>query len=193
MKTIAIVVGILLASYSGAQAQFLGGEQYLTLGGGYAFGTLASSGKSIDGGCVGLNLDHRGSPTSPWSLAVTFGYSELDETAEDTAGLVHRTVTSWPLGLGAKAWFGESKMQGYVGGILTVYFSSLKTTTEGASDSYTAFSTSGWGLNVPIGVAYNISERTFITVGYVLNWLWEVDNVENDMIHTVTAGLGFQL
>jgi hypothetical protein len=74
-----------------------------------------------------------------------------------------------------------------------VYFSSLNVTTEAASESYTALSTSGWGLGIPLGVAFNVSEKVYINAGYTLHWLWDNQALDNDLIHVVGAGLGIQL
>ena len=192
MKKLLTIACIVIAGYSAASAQFVAGEQYLTLSGGYAFGSLKAGGKSIDGGGVNLSFDDRNFGSKPVSLAITFGYAQLEEEP-DSVGLAQRTVSTWPLGVGAKAWLGESKVQGYVGTLLTVYFSSLKSSTEATSESYTVATKSGWGLAVPAGVALNISERAFLRVGYELNWLWSNEFVESSLVHMFVAGVGLQI
>ena len=175
----------------GVSAQIQAGDQFIVLGGGYGLGTLTDNDLTLDGGMLGLSIEHRQAGRK-WSFATSFGYTRLDNS-EDTVGQSRRTVTSWPLALGAKWWLGESKVQGYLGAQLAVYFSSVETTIAGSNDSYTSFATSGWGLVVPVGVTLSVSPKSFINAGYRLNWLWSNDILKDDILHMFVVGLGFKL
>lgn len=175
-----------------ASAQVTMGDQIITIGGGYSYGTLKNfDDQTVDGGMLGITLDQVGN-SKPISFAVSFGYSRVD-MVEDTGQVIRRSVVTWPLGAGARAWLGQSKVQGYAGALIAVYFSSMTVTNESIGESYTAFATSGWGMQIPLGVVLNLSPKVFINAGYTLNWLWSNDALANDMMHSFVAGLGFKL
>jgi len=188
-KWLPLVVAIALAAP--AAAQVLEGDQILILGGGYSRANIKTTGEAVDGGGIGLSMEQRGIGHN-FSLAATFGYMRLDPKSNDTA-VSKQYVTSFPLFVGFKFWLSDSKIQPFAGALFGVHFAQLNRVSIVSGESYPEVSTSGYGMNVPVGLAISVSDEMFINIGYTLNWLWDSGVFKDDLLHFVNVGLGFQL
>ena len=88
---------------------------------------------------------------------------------------------------------GKSKLQGYVGTALGIYFNWLQRENAISGQSNSSVAQADFGLGVPVGGTFSIGESVFINANYTLNWLWENDLFENNLLHAFNVGVGFKL
>jgi hypothetical protein len=173
---------------------------------GYATGTSAVTGDNIDGGAMSLDFQKLGWE-SPWSGGFSIGYGKVNQTlsevnaAGDTSTTTDNTISTVPVYLGGKYWLGgaEKRFQGYIGLAFGMYFSQLQTNVSSnigvqdqpVSGGFTSETALGFGLGVPVGIAVSLGDSILLTANYTLNWLWENEFLENDILNTVSLGLGF--
>ena len=81
-------------------------------------------------------------------------------------------------------------MQAYLGVAFGVYFTDLEESNL-TEDTFSSKSTLGFGLGVPLGLTLPLGESLLFNMNYTLNWLWSNDAFENNILHSVNAGLGF--
>ena len=186
-----VILVVLLAGAESATAQVVPGDALITVTGGYAFGKSAFEGKTVDGGSVAFSFDKLGYDR-PLSVLFAFAFSSLDSDEQEANRRVKRSIWSVPFFLGAKYWFGEGKVQGYAGAALGVYFSTLNTTIIETDETYSSVVSNGWGLGVPLGLSAAVSSDVLLTGGFSLNWLWENEFFENDLLYSVNLGLTFK-
>jgi hypothetical protein len=94
--------------------------------------------------------------------------------------------------VGGKYWLGKSKIQGYLGAAIGVYFTWLDRQNVATGESFSSVEKTGFGLGVPIGGTFSIGETVFINANYTLNWLWENELLKNDLLHSFNLGLGYK-
>lgn len=186
-----VAISLCIMFAAPALAQVSEGDKFLILGGGYATGQIKSTGETVEGAGFGLSIEQRGIGHK-FSLAATFGYMRLDPKSNDTA-VSKQYATSFPLFVGFKFWLSESKIQPFAGLLVGVHFAQLNRVSVVSGESYPEVSTSGYGMNIPLGVALSVSDEMFINIGYTFNWLWDSGVFKDDMLHFVNAGLGFEL
>ncbi len=186
--------------FAGAHAGVKPGDGVLIVNIGYASGTSALTGENIDGGIVGLDYQKLGFG-SKFSGGFSIGYGALHETITQDSSEVDNTITSVPIYLGGKYWFGdgEKRFQGFLGLAFGMYFASLETNisktvgpqSQFVSGSYTSETALGFGLGIPVGIAVTLGDSFLLTANYTLNWLWDSEFLDNDIINSVSLGVAF--
>lgn len=196
-----LVLGIVLIA-AGAQAGVKAGEGLLTINVGYAMGKSAITGDNIDGGVAGLDYQKL-SPTGPWSAGFSIGYGGLTEnvTGSNDSSTVDYSLTTVPIFLGGKYWLGdgEGKLQGYIGASFGMYFTTLDTNWQGTvgvqnqpvSGGFSSQTELGFGIGVPVGVAFTASDAFLITANYTLNWFWDNSFLDNEILNAFSLGVAF--
>jgi hypothetical protein len=186
-----VLTAIALICLAGvATAQITPGDGLIIVNGGYSTGQVDVTDETIDGIIISATyekLDWR----KPISFGFNIGYSSMTFDTVEGTETVNREVRTFPMYVGGKGYLGKGRIQGYAGGALGLYFSSLKTTVPGVFE--TTVSTTGFGLGVPIGGVLSISKGVFINLNYTLNWLWSNEFIKNDLLHTFNVGIGFNL
>ena len=188
----AVAVLLLTAAWAiPVAADFEGGEDLLSFSFGYAGAELQESGQWLSGTMFTINLDHF-LAEGQWSLTVNASFTTMDPEVQPS-DTMKQEVTTWPVYLGGKYWFGPGPLKLYVGGALGVYLSTLKTTPASTGVARTDVSNTGMGLAVPAGVTLRLGKYAALYVNYTLHWLWSSDAVKNNVLHTVGAGVGFRI
>ena len=188
--TAASLVVLFLAGV--ATAAIEPGDGLISFNGGYSTGKAAIAGTTLDGPIVSFAYEKLA-----WDRPVAFffsiAWSEISE--EETSGInaTTRQIESWPIYLGSKAYLGRGSFQGNVGLALGVYFSTVETAVTQTGEEYAKWSTSGWGMGVPIGMTLCLGDTAFINGQYILNWMWSNEAFDNDILHTAQLGIGFKL
>lgn len=188
-----LAVSILLVCAGVSHAQVKQGDSVMWVNGGYAMGTSVITQESMDGASLMFAYEKR-DWGQPVSMGFGIGYGELEENTDSLSVSTHRTYASVPMYFGAKYWLGKGKGQGYVGLMLGLYFSEMKSTVtrEGGSTVTSTFGNNGAGLSIPAGAALTLSDSVLLNVNYTFNWLFDNDFLENDMLHVFNLGLGFR-
>ena len=188
--------------FTSAYAGVKPGDGVLFLNLGYASGKSVVTGENIDGGLIGLDYQKMDFGTS-MSGGFSIGYGQLRQTfsGEDSTE-VSSTITTVPVFLGGKYWLGdgEKRFQGYIGLAFGMYFAQLETnvtSTVGIQDqdvggSYSSETGLGMGMAFPLGVVLTLSDSLLLTANYTLNWLWGNEFLDNDILHSVSMGIGFK-
>ena len=201
LKRASLLTLVLTLLFSSAHAGVKPGDGVLIVNVGYASGTSAITGESIDGGIIGLDYQKLGFGSS-WSGGVSIGYGQVQQsvTGEDSEE-ISNTISTVPVYLGGKYWLGsgEGRFQGYLGLAFGMYFAQLETNVaahigpadEPVSGSYTSETGLGFGLGVPVGIALSLGDSILLTANYTLNWLWGNEFLENDILNSVSLGIGF--
>ena len=181
---------------SSAHAGMKPGSSAFFLNLGYATGKAAESGDNLDGGLI--NLEYQKMDWSyPVSFGASIGYGEIHHNTEGDLTRTSNSVESIPVYLGGKYWFGEGKIQGFVGVAFGMYFSEL---TLSASDSgslidgdYRSETAVNFGFGFPLGVSISLGDTVMLTASYAINWLRGNQFLDNDLLHTfnVVVGLSF--
>ena len=187
LKRLGIMATILLLA--GSASAGVGYNDFLLTGtGSYVMAKTKDTGETIDGASFALTFESVGSADMV-SFGLSFAYAVMDYETND-AGLVSKQeITTFPIYLMGRGWFGTGRFQGYLGGAFGVYFSELKTTTV-TNQTTTTRGMSGTGLSVPLGFIFNINERVFLNANYTLNWLIDNDFLENGILNSFGLGLG---
>lgn len=175
-----------------AAAQIGQGDGLLVFNGGYVTGSSAISGENIDGGIISFayeKLDW----SSPFSFGFSIAYTSVDGDSGSGSNRVRTSANSVPMYFGGKYWLGKSKVQGYLGVALGLYFSWLDKEYVETGDSYSSIETTGMGLGIPIGGTFSIGKTVFINANYTLNWLWDNEILKDDLLHAFNLGIGFKL
>ncbi len=191
-KTLVLVISMTLLAAGTAVAQVGQGDGLLILNGGYVTAASAATDQTIDGGMISLTYEMR-----DWANPVSFGFNIGYASASGDIGSgdsrVETSTHSIPFYFGGKYWMGKSKVQGYLGAAFGIYFSRLSREIVATGESFSSIEKTGLGLGVPIGGAFSIGETVFINANYTLNWLWENELLEDDLLHSFNLGLGFKL
>lgn len=204
VRKVSLLVLAITMLVSSAHAGVTPGHSVLIVNVGYASGKSVTTGENVDGGIIGLDYQKLGW-NGGWSGGFSIGYGEIQQTITGTGvgadtTEVDNTISSVPIYLGGKYWIGsgENRFQGYVGLAFGMYFSELTTSATGTvgkqpvSGSYTSESTLGFGLGVPVGVSFSLGESILLTANYTLNWLWDNEFLDNDIMNNFSLGLGFR-
>jgi outer membrane protein W len=188
LRRLGILITILVIA--GSASAEVGYSDFLLTGtGSYVMGKSKNTGETLDGASFALTFESVGS-SDRVSFGLSFAYATMEHETND-AGLVSKQeISTFPIYLMGRGWFGTGKFQGYIGGAFGVYFSELKTTTVN-NQTTTTQGMSGTGLSVPAGVIFNLNERVFLSASYALNWLIDNDFLENGILNTFGLGLGF--
>ena len=185
----------IMVSVGSAHAGVKPGDGILFLNVGYANGKSTVSGNNLDGGVFGFDYEKMdwGNPVSGGIMA---GYSKIHESvSSDTTDY---TITTMPIFLGGKYWFGKDKIQGYVGAAFGMYFAKLEASAstvvagKPVGGSYTSETGLGVGLGIPVGVAFSVGKTVMLSANYMLNWLWDNKFLDNDIINSASAGVIFR-
>jgi hypothetical protein len=191
-KTLVFAIGVTLLAAGTAVAQIGQGDGLLTLNGGYVLGSSAATDQTIDGGMISLTFEKLDSP-SPISFGFNIGYASASGDSGSGTSRVETSTNSVPVYAGAKFWLGKSKIQGYLGVAIGMYFSWLNSEIVATGESFSSVEKTGFGLGVPIGGTFSIGETVFINANYTLNWLWDNELLKDDLLHSFNLGLGFKL
>lgn len=198
-----ILMAVLVAG--SAHAGVTPGDGVLILNLGYANGKAAYTGETFDGGIIGLDYQKM-DWDSPVSFGFSIGYGKMTQTVtglDASADTVQadNTITSVPIYLGGKYWLGdgEGRFQGYIGAAFGMYFSQLETNVtayagrddQAVGGDYSSQTALGFGLGIPVGVAVGISESMMLTGNYTLNWLWDNEFLDNDIVNAFSIGIAY--
>jgi hypothetical protein len=93
-------------------------------------------------------------------------------------------------------WFGENRIQGFLGVAFGMYFSELTVSVdpvydEASGGSLTSGTAANFRLGIPPGLSISISDSIMLNANYTLNWLWDNPFLDNNLIHAVGVGVGF--
>jgi hypothetical protein len=171
------------------------GDSVLFVNAGYANGKSSISGDNIDGSVVSIEFQKMGFSSSV-SAGFLVGYGEIQQNVAEDSTRRDYMISTIPVLLGSKLWLGEGLLQGYAGLNIGAYFGQLESTLSstavaGAGD-LTTETTVGWGLGVPLGVAVSLGDAIVLNANYTLNWFWENEFLEDELMNTVSVGLGFK-
>ncbi|UCH84501.1 MAG: outer membrane beta-barrel protein [Candidatus Latescibacterota bacterium] len=161
----------------------------------YAIGKLAETSDNVDGGFVGLEYQKM-DWTYPVSFGFSIGYGEINQDEEADSSRTSYSMSSVPVYLGGKYWFGEDKVQGFLGVAFGMYFSTLTLSVadkyEGGDEwSHNSETATNFGLGFPLGVSVSIGDTVMLTASYKLNWLWGNPFLDNNLLHAFGVGVGF--
>ncbi len=171
------------------------GEDLISFNIGYATGKAAVTGSTVDGPVFAFNYENMA-----WDKPVAFlfsvGWSEISREESGSvsgSGTLTRQIETWPIYLGTKWYLGQGAFQGHLGASLGLYFSTVETAVTQTGEEYARWGTSGWGMGVPLGINVSIGDTVFIKAEYFLNWMWSNDAFDNDLLHMLFLGVGFNL
>jgi hypothetical protein len=185
-------MAVLLLVASGASAAGLGpGDSILWLHGGAVAGTSEFSGERINGPYFGIGYEER-DPEKPISVGFTFGYLTVKDVGvahPDT--MTGRDISSAPLYLGGRGWLGKGAIQGYGGLSLGVYITTTKTNFA-TKPSDTVVQT-GFGMGVPVGLTIALGKTFALDFNYTLNWLWSDNAIQDNIVHSLSGGIGIKI
>ena len=193
--TVASIAVLLLAGV--ATAGIEPGDDLISFNIGYATGKAAVSGSTVEGPVFAFNYENLA-----WDKPVAFffsaGWSEVTKEESGTGPVsgtdsLTRQIETWPIYLGAKWYLGQGTFQGHLGASLGLYFSTVETAVTHTGEEYAKWSAAGWGMGVPLGITVSMGDTAFINAEYFLNWMWNNDAFDNDLLHTVLLGVGFNL
>jgi hypothetical protein len=187
LRRLGILITILVVA--GSASAEVGYNDFLLTGtASYVMGQAKETGQTLDGASFTLTFESVGSADKV-SFGLSFGYAVMEYEQND-AGLVSKQqVSTFPIYLMGRGWFGSGRFQGYLGGAFGVYFSELKTTTI-TDHTTTTRGMAGTGLSVPLGFIFNLNERVFLNANYTLTWLIDNDFLENGILNSFGVGLG---
>ena len=191
-KTLVFAISVTLLAAGTAVAQIGQGDGLLTFNGGYVTASSAATDQTIDGGMISLTYEKL-DWENPVSFGINIGYASASGDSGSGSSRVETSTKSVPVYLGGKYWLGKSKIQGYLGVAIGVYFSWLNRENVATGESFSSVERTGFGLGVPIGGTFAIGETVFINANYTLNWLWENELLKDDLLHSFNLGLGFKL
>jgi hypothetical protein len=191
-KTLMFAMSVTLLAAGAAVAQIGPGDGLLTINGGYVTGSSAATDQTIDGGMISLTYEKR-DWSNPLSVVINIGYASASGDSGSGSSRVETSTNSIPVYFGGKYWLGKSKIQGYLGAAIGVYFSWLNREVVATGESFSSIEKTGLGLGVPIGGTFSIGETVLINANYTLNWLWENELIKDDLLHSFNLGLGFRL
>jgi outer membrane protein W len=190
-RTLLFTISVALLVAATAVAQIGPGDGLLTLNGGYVTASSAATDQTIDGGMMSLTFEKL-DWANPVSLAFNIGYATASGDSGAGTSRVETSTNSVPVYVGGKYWLGKSKIQGYLGAAIGVYFTWLDRQNVATGESFSSVEKTGFGLGVPIGGTFSIGETVFINANYTLNWLWENELLKNDLLHSFNLGLGYK-
>jgi hypothetical protein len=169
------------------------GDNVISFNLGYAAGKAAVSGTTVDGPVFAFNYEAM-AWDKPIAFLISIAYSEVsreESGSGTTTNPTTRHIETLPIYLGAKGYLGKGAFQGHLGASLGLYYSTVETTVTRTGEDYSSWGVSGWGLGVPLGVTVMIGDTVFLNAEYFLNWMWNNDAFENDLLHMVFLGVGF--
>ena len=188
IRSVALLTILLLVAIPAGAG--VGPGDILMIGGGsYVFGTSAVTGETVEGTGFGISLEQLASSAN-FSMGVALVATSLSKETTEQNEVIRRTITSVPFYFGAKYWHGDTIFQLFIGGYFGAYFSDLETTNLTTGEPTSTISIEGAGFSVPVGFAVTVTDKFFFTAGYTLNWLWDHDFFENDIVNSVNLGLG---
>jgi hypothetical protein len=185
----------ILVSVGGAHAEVKSGDTVLFVNAGYVSGRSSISGDNIDG--AGVSLEAL-SLVGEKSLSAGFvvGYGQIQQSVAEDSTRRDYTISTLPILLGGKLWIGRGAIQGYVGLAFGAYFghleSTLSSTAEVGAGDLTSKSTVGFGVGVPLGAALSLGESIVLSANYTFNWFADNEFLEDDLLNTVSVGVGFK-
>jgi len=189
--TVASITVLLLAGV--ATAGIGPGDGLISFNIGYATGKAAVTGSTVDGPVFAFNYEKL-AWDKPVAFLFSIGWSEVTKNETDaTTSPITRQIETWPIYLGAKGYLGKGAFQGHLGASLGLYFSTVETAVTQTGEEYASWGSSGWGLGVPLGITVSMGDTAFINAEYFLNWMWSNEAFDNDLLHTVLLGIGFNL
>ena len=197
MFKIASVSMSLLLLAGVATAQVGPGDDVISFNIGYAKGKAAVTGTTVDGPVFAFNYENL-AWDKPVAFLFSIGWSEVS-TQESGSSITGGTksftkqIETWPIYLGAKGYLGQGAFQGHLGASLGLFFSTVETAVTRTGEEYARWGASGWGLGVPLGITVFMGDTVFINAEYFLNWMWSNEAFDNDLLHTVLLGVGFNL
>jgi hypothetical protein len=191
-KTLVVAMSVTLLAAGTAVGQIGQGEGLLTFNGGYVTASSAVTDRTIDGGVISVTFE-RLDWKSPFSVGFNIGYASASGDSGSGNSRVETSTNSIPVYVGGKYWLGKSKIQGYLGAAIGVYFSWLDREVVATGESFSSIEKTGFGLGVPAGGTFSIGETVFINANYTLNWLWDNELLKDDLLHSFNLGLGFKL
>jgi outer membrane protein W len=190
-----VLAAVLLLVGAGAvHAQVEPGDAVMTVNLGYAVSNFAGTDITVDGGQISLAYEKLdwGKPAS-FGFAIAYMSLQGEDDVTPVSNRTRTSIQSLPLYLGGKYWLGQSKIQGYLGVALGVYFSWLEITLAQTGEEVSRSSATDFGIAVPLGGTLSISQSMFINANYTLNWLWDSRFLKDDLLHTFNVGLGWKL
>jgi len=188
-----LLLALILCIPGAAKAQIEFGNSNLIFNAGWLSGTLAGSGESASGNIVSITYENVGAPGgSAGFFSVGYGEISADQIDSITSDTITRSVTTIPVYLGGKKYFGTSKLQFHVGVSFGIYFSTLTTSDKITGEDYSSWSTTGFGMGFPIGLTLTLGKTLFVNGEYVLNWTWSNEALKSDILNAVVVGLGFR-
>ena len=186
-----LLLAFVLGSHGVAMAGIESGNSTLIVNAGYMFGKLAASGETADGNVVSISFEKVGAPGRTAGF-FSIGYGKISNDENDSTGAITRSVETIPIYLGAKGYFGAGNVQFHVGLAFGTYFSTVVSSGKLSGENWSSWSTTGFGMGVPIGLTVCLGETLFINGEYVLNWTWTNEALENDILNSFVLGLGFR-
>jgi hypothetical protein len=184
-------------SVSSADAVMKLGDSVLFVNVGYSNGKSAVSGDNIDGAFVLLDFQKM-DWAKPISAGVSAAYGEIQQSVTEDSSRSDYTISTLPILLGGKYWFGKKNLQAYLGLAFGIYFSHLEGTFSrdvgrlAIGGEFSSETGVGFGLGVPVGVTLSAGETVMLNLSYVLNWLWDSEYLDGDLMHAVGVGLGLR-
>jgi hypothetical protein len=185
------LTALVLCSPAVATAGIESGNSSLIFNAGYMRGSLAAPGETADGNIVNITLEKVGAPGRTAGF-FSIGYGKISKDADSSSGLITRSVETIPICIGAKGCFGPGDFQAHLGLAFGTYFSTVVSSGKLSGEDWTSWSTSGFGMGIPVGVTFCLGETLFLNGEYVLNWTWTNESLENDLLHAFVIGLGFR-
>jgi hypothetical protein len=199
-RTILLVL-LLTLVVANANAGVKAGDAVLILNVGYASGKAKATGNNVEGGIFGLDYQKR-DWDKPVSGGFSMGYGQLNETVKRDSSQTDYTISTIPIYLGGKYWLGdgEKRIQGYVGAAFGIYFAQLETSVQWTlgpksktgSGSYTSETALGFGLGIPVGIAFSLGDTILLTANYTLNWLFDSEILDNDILNAGSLGIAYR-
>jgi len=191
-----VLVGLLVLT-GVATAGIAPGDKLISFNIGYASAEAAVSGSTVEGPVFAFNYESLAGDR-PVSFFFSTGWSEVSkEESGSGAGSgtdsFTRQIDTWPIYLGGKYYIGQGSFQGHLGASLGLYFSTVETSVTQTGSEYAKWSSSGWGMGVPLGITLSMGDTVFIIADYFLNWMWGNDAFDSDLMHTALLGIGFNL
>ena len=155
----------------------------------YAYTWSQITGDGMDGSAVNMTFEKLlNSRRWAFGLSVSWFETEEETTVEDRpTQLDYRTI---PTSLTAKMVVGnpDKRVQGYLGFILGIQFSTLGITTE---EDFRQTHDSGGTFGIPVGLMVWLGSQIYANVTYIPYWM-SSDFYDNNFSNVFGLGLGAQ-
>lgn len=189
MRVALIMLALLvLGTSSPAQAQWERGTSLLTINLGYAGAESQFTGNALNGGTLGVAIEHVVSDND-WSFGALFTYIVAEDVSESTNVAVDRRIHASPIFLTSRFWFGSPKIKGSGGLGFGWHTSSVESTING---DYSKQTSTGIALTVLLGVDWFVGEKVFINANVQPIFMAHA-LVANDAAYLANLGVGFRI